>query len=47
MYGAFQTHLSEQLGEIRDNGLYKSERIITSPQDVRIQVGGGQSVLNL
>ncbi len=47
MYGAFQTHLSEQLGEIRDNGLYKSERIITSPQDVRIQVGGGESVLNL
>ncbi|EMI18333.1 2-amino-3-ketobutyrate coenzyme A ligase, partial [Rhodopirellula maiorica SM1] len=47
MYGAFQTHLSEQLGEIRDNGLYKSERVITSPQDVRIQVGGGESVLNL
>ncbi|GAA5508557.1 glycine C-acetyltransferase [Novipirellula caenicola] len=47
MYGAFQTHLSTQLGEIRDQGLYKSERVITSPQDVRIQVGSGKSVLNL
>ena len=47
MYGEFQKHLEQQISEIRENGLYKSERVIQSPQEMRIQVGGGQSVLNL
>ncbi len=48
MYGDFQAHLSTQLGEIRSAGLYKSERIITTPQDARIEVAGGERpVLNM
>lgn len=47
MYGEFQKHLEQQISEIRENGLYKSERVIQSPQEMRIQVGDGQSVLNL
>ncbi len=47
MYGEFQKHLEQQISEIRENGLYKSERVIQSPQEMRILVGGGQSVLNL
>ncbi len=39
-------HLTATLDEIRDAGLYKSERIITSPQSVEIAVKGGQDVLN-
>ena len=34
------------LEQIRDNGLYKDERVITSPQGVAIQVGSGEEVLN-
>ncbi|MDR1585704.1 MAG: glycine C-acetyltransferase [Prevotellaceae bacterium] len=46
MYKSFQTHLSEQLSEIRNNGLYKNERIITSPQNAVIRVAGGKEVIN-
>ena len=34
------------LEQIRDAGLYKEERIITSPQGVAIRVGSGEAVLN-
>jgi glycine C-acetyltransferase len=37
---------SDTLEEIRADGLYKNERIITSPQGVAITVSGGQEVLN-
>jgi len=47
MYGTIQQQLVEQLNEIRDTGLYKAERVITTPQDARIRVGDGQSVLNM
>ncbi|MGB0599365.1 MAG: glycine C-acetyltransferase [Rubripirellula sp.] len=47
MYGDFQHHIAQQIEEIRGNGLYKSERVIDSPQDMRIQVGSGEPVLNL
>lgn len=47
MYGDFQHHIAQQIEEIRSNGLYKSERVIDSPQDMRIQVGSGEPVLNL
>jgi len=38
--------LSVTLEEIRDAGLYKTERIITTPQRVEIKVQGGEEVLN-
>ncbi len=47
MYGDFQQFLAGQLKQIRDNGLYKSERTITSAQNVRIRVGDDKPVLNL
>ncbi len=47
MYGKFQAHVQSVLEEIRASGLYKAERVITTPQDARIKVGGGQPVLNL
>ena len=47
MYGAMQEHLQKTLQEIRDSGLYKNERIITSPQNANITVAGGRKVLNM
>jgi len=42
-----KTHLSEQLAEIRQAGLEKPERVITSPQSNRITTTAGQTVLNM
>jgi glycine C-acetyltransferase len=39
-------YLNTTLEEIRDAGLYKTERIITTPQSVEIKVQGGEEVLN-
>ena len=47
MYTTIKTHLSEQLAEIRQAGLEKPERIITSPQSNRITTSTGQTVLNM
>jgi glycine C-acetyltransferase len=47
MYGLFQRHLQTQIDEIRAAGLYKAERIITSPQKARISVVGRPDVLNM
>lgn len=47
MYGKVQDHILGVLGEIKDAGLYKSERVIESPQDAEIVVGGGRKVLNM
>ncbi|MGB1926500.1 MAG: glycine C-acetyltransferase, partial [Rubripirellula sp.] len=47
MYGEFKIHLENQLAEIHQNGLYKAERVIQSPQEMHIQVGEGKEVLNL
>ncbi len=47
MYQEIKTYLSEQLAEIRQAGLEKPERIITSPQRNRITVSTGQTVLNM
>lgn len=38
MYGNFQSHLAKELQDIKDAGLYKSERIITTPQSAEIGV---------
>jgi glycine C-acetyltransferase len=47
MYGIVREHFGNTLTEIKDAGLYKSERVIESPQDAEITVGGGQKVLNM
>ena len=47
MFGAIKSHISEELKQINDGGLYKAERIITSPQNATITVQTGQKVLNL
>src|SRR4051794_30734679 len=47
MLAAFDQQLSRTLDEIRSQGLYKTERIITSPQDAHIKVTGGRDVLNM
>lgn len=46
MYGQIQQHLQEELKEIEQAGLFKKERIITSPQGPEITVSTGESVLN-
>ncbi len=47
MFGEMKNYLTEQLTQIEQDGLYKSERIITSPQSNQIQVSTGDSVLNM
>lgn len=47
MFGAFQAHLADQLQQVRDSGLYKGERVITTPQRARIGVLERESLLNL
>jgi len=47
MFGAMKSHISDELEQIKENGLYKAERVITSPQQATITVQGGQKVLNL
>ena len=46
MYGKIKDALSAQLREIRDQGLYKDERVISGPQGVEITVEQGEEVLN-
>ncbi|MFW5890310.1 MAG: glycine C-acetyltransferase [Marinilabiliaceae bacterium] len=46
MYGKFQEHLQQELDNIKDSGLYKKERIITTPQGAEIEVSTGEKVLN-
>lgn len=46
MYGKIKEHLQKELQDIKDNGLYKKERIITSPQDAVIKISTGQEVIN-
>ena len=47
MYGSVKQQLETVLGEIKDAGLYKSERVIESPQEANITVSGGRHVLNM
>ena len=46
MYGKIKTHLNEELASIKEAGLFKKERIITSPQDAVITISSGQEVIN-
>ena len=47
MLAEFDQQLAKTLDEIKAQGLYKTERIITTPQDAHIAVAGGKRVLNL
>jgi glycine C-acetyltransferase len=46
MYGKIQEHLQNELKTIEDNGIFKKERIITSPQGAEITISTGEKVLN-
>ena len=46
MYQAFQKHLQQEISDIRAAGLYKNERVITSPQDALIKIADGREMLN-
>ena len=46
MYGHIQQHLQKELDTIIENGIFKTERVITSPQGVEITLSTGQKVLN-
>lgn len=47
MYGSIKQELEKTLAEIKEAGLYKAERIITTPQDAHIRVAAGEPVLNM
>ncbi|WP_421893623.1 glycine C-acetyltransferase [Marinoscillum sp.] len=46
MYNALKTKLENELAEIKEAGLYKEERIITTPQDAVIKLQDGKEVIN-
>lgn len=46
MYGKIQEHLQNELADIKESGLFKSERVIVSPQGAEIKIDNGQTVLN-
>jgi glycine C-acetyltransferase len=46
MYDQFKPFLEKEIASIKEAGLYKKERIITSPQAAEITIQGGQEVLN-
>lgn len=46
MYGKIKDYLAEELETIKENGLFKKERIIASPQDAEITLTDGSKVLN-
>lgn len=46
MYGEIKEYLEKEIENIKEEGLYKKERIITSPQGAEITLEGGKKVLN-
>ncbi len=46
MYGKIKDYLQQELNTIEENGLFKKERIITSPQGPEITISTGEKVLN-
>ncbi len=46
MYGTIKNYLQNELETIAQNGLFKKERIITSPQGAEIKIATGETVLN-
>ncbi len=47
MHDAFRNHVSRELKEITSAGLYKNERVITTPQGAHVGVRNGAEVINL
>ena len=47
MVSKFANQVSQTLEEIKSQGLFKTERVITSPQDAHIAIAGGKRVLNM
>jgi glycine C-acetyltransferase len=47
MVTEFENQVSQTLDEIKSQGLFKTERVITSPQDAHIAITGGKRVLNM
>jgi glycine C-acetyltransferase len=43
----FQAHLRQELNTLRDAGLYKAERILTTPQGALVHTADGREVINL
>ena len=46
MSGTIENKLEIELNEIKKAGLYKTERIITSAQDITIKISSGEEVIN-
>ena len=46
MYSSIKNYLEDELKAIEEAGLFKKERIITSPQDAVIKISTGQEVIN-
>lgn len=46
MYGKIKEHLQQEIEEIKNEGLFKEERIIVTPQDAVIKIDTGQEVIN-
>ncbi|MEP6064366.1 MAG: glycine C-acetyltransferase [Paracoccaceae bacterium] len=44
---AFSAHIAQELDTLRDTGLYKSERVITSQQSGSVSLSTGQNVINM
>src|SRR5213596_2311790 len=47
MVSEFEKQVAQTLEEIKSQGLFKTERVITSPQDAHIAITGGKRVLNM
>ena len=47
MYGQMKEHLQNEITSIKEQGLFKQERIITTPQSAKIKVSGGKEVINM
>src|SRR6187399_2379348 len=47
MVSKFEDQAAQTLEEIKSQGLFKTERVITSPQDAHIAITGGKRVLNM
>jgi len=45
MYGKMKDYLSEELNTIKEGGIFKKERIITSPQGAKVHVSSGDEVV--
>ena len=46
MYGSIKDYLNKEIEQIKEEGLFKRERIITSPQGADITIQGGKEVIN-